>query len=128
MDLENLGHGGRAADVSHGLPGQGSSAEFSCGGIPRPSDNKDGDAGPFPAPACPGHRSHFGGGNPPPLTVPLMRHAGPLAYTERKAPCHRTVHQGGGPKGAAASRGGAEGDHGEGLRDIWGAAGKFDKV
>ena len=28
MDLDNLGHGGRTADVPHGLPGQGKPAEL----------------------------------------------------------------------------------------------------
>ena len=75
--------------------------------MPRPIGDKDGNAGPFPAPACPVHRGHFGGGKPPPPTVPPMRHAGPPAYTERKAPCNRTVRQGMGAKEAAASGGGA---------------------
>ena len=52
-DLENLGHGGRALDVSHGLPSQGRPAEITFGGIPRTSVKKDGDAGTFYAPACP---------------------------------------------------------------------------
>ena len=95
-ELENIGHGGRAADVSHGLPGQGKPAELPGGGIPRTSDNKEGDTGPFYAPACPGHRGNFGGGNPTPPTVPLMQYAGPLAYNERKENCHRTVRQGSG--------------------------------
>ena len=37
-------------------------------------------------------------GKHPPPTVPPMRHAGPLAYTEQKAPFQRTVRQGGGAK------------------------------
>ena len=123
MDLENLVHGGRAADVSHGLPGKGRPAELPCGGMPRTSIDEDGNAGPFPASEFPGHYGHFGGGKPPPPTVPLMRHDGPLAYTEQKAPCHRTVCHGSGAKEAAACIGRAEGEHGEGLQDIRGSAG-----
>ena len=59
-DLENLGHGGRADDVLHGIPGQGRLAELPCGGMPRPSGDKDGNAGTFTAPACPEHCGHFG--------------------------------------------------------------------
>ena len=65
-ELENLDHRGRAADVSHGLPGQGSPAELSGGGVYRKSGYKEGDAGTFSAPACPGNCGHFGGWNPPP--------------------------------------------------------------
>ena len=114
-DLENLGHGVRSADVLHGLPGQGRLAELPGGGMPRMSSDEEADAGTFSTPACTGHRGHFGGGKPPPPTVPPMRHAGPLAYTERKAPCHRTVRQGSRAKEAAVSGGGFEGEHGEGI-------------
>ena len=64
--LENIGHGGRASDISHVLPVQGRPAELSGGGMPRTISDKDGDAGPFSVPACPGHRGHFGGGKNPP--------------------------------------------------------------
>ena len=108
-DLENLGHGGRAVDVLHGRPGQRRPTELPSGGMPRSSGNEYGDAGPFTTPACPGHRGCSGGGKPPPPTVPLMRHAGPLADTERKAPCHISVCQVSGAKETAASGGGDEG-------------------
>ena len=61
--------------------------------MPRTSGDKDGNAGTFYAPACPGHCGHFGGGKHPPPTVPPMRHTGPLAYTERKLYCHLTMRQ-----------------------------------
>ena len=86
IDLEKLGHGGRAADLSHGIPGQGWPTELPSGGIPRPSGDEDGNACPFPTPACPGHRGHFGGEKRPPPTVPLIRHNGTLEYTGQKAP------------------------------------------
>ena len=76
---------------------------------------KDGYAGKFSALACPVHRGHFGGGKPPPPTVPPMRHDGPLAYTEHKAPCHRIVFQGGGAEEKAVSGLGIDVEHGEGL-------------
>ena len=93
MELEKLGHGGRAADVPHGLPGQGRPVDLPGGGMPSTSGDKDGDVGKFYAPACPGHRVHFGGRKDPPPTSPPMQHADPLAFTERKAPCHHTVRQ-----------------------------------
>ena len=106
-------NGGRATDFQNDLPVEGRPAELPGGGIPRTSDNKEGDTGPFYAPACPGHRGNFGGGKPPAPTVPPMRHAGPLSYTERKAPCHRTVRQGSGAKEAAVIGGGFDGEHGD---------------
>ena len=70
MELENLGHGGRAADIPHGFTRQGRPAELTGGGMPRTSGDKDGDAGKFYAPSCPGHRGHFGGSKHPPPTAP----------------------------------------------------------
>ena len=43
--------------------------------------NEDGNAGSFISPACTGYRHNFGGGKPPPPTVPPMRHPGILVYT-----------------------------------------------
>ena len=74
MDLENLSHSGRNADVPHVLPGQGRPAELPGGGIPRTSGDKDFDAGTFLNRHCPGHRGHFGGGEPLSPTVPSMQH------------------------------------------------------
>ena len=54
MDLENFGHGGRAADVLHFIPGQGRPTELPGGGMLRMSDDEDDGAGTFYAPACPG--------------------------------------------------------------------------
>ena len=59
MELENLGHGGRSAEV---LPDQGRPAELPGGGMLRTSSNEDVNAGKFYAPACPGHHVHFVGG------------------------------------------------------------------
>ena len=70
MELEKVVHGGRAADVLHGLPVQGSPAEMPSGGMPRTSGDEDGNAGTFYAPACPGHRGYFGEGKSPPPMVP----------------------------------------------------------
>ena len=81
--------------------------------MPRTSGDEEGDAGPFYAPACPGHRGHFGGGKPPPHMVPPMQHDGPLVNTERKAPYHRIVLQGRGVKEAAVSGGEVDVEHGE---------------
>ena len=46
-DLEKLGHGGRAADLSNGLSTQGSPAELPVGGMHGPSGNEDGNSGSF---------------------------------------------------------------------------------
>ena len=115
MELENLIQGGRSANVPHGLPCQGKTAEMPGRGMPRTSGDKYRNAGTFYAPACPGHRDHFEGGKHPPPTMTPMRYAGPLAYTKRKSPCHRTVRHGGGSEEAAVSGGRIEGEHGEGI-------------
>ena len=115
MQPENLGHGRKYVDIPYVLPGQGSPAELTGGGMPRTSGDKDGDASTFCAPACPGHLGSFGGGKHPPPMVTPMRHAGPLVYTKRKSPCHRTVCQGGGAEEVAVSGGLIEGEHGENL-------------
>ena len=93
-----------------------------------PSGDEDSDAGTLPAPACPGHRGHSGGGKPPPPTVHPMQHSGPLAGTERQTPCHRSVRQGIRVEEAAASGGGAEVELGEDLRGIRGAAGECNII
>ena len=97
-DMENIGHRGRAADISHGLPGQGRPAELSGGEMPRTSGDEDGNVGPFSVPAYPVHCGHFGGGKPPPPTVPPMQHDCLLLYTEWKAHSHHTMSQGRGVK------------------------------
>ena len=71
-ELENLGHGGIATDISHGISVQGRPADLPGRGMPGPSGDEDGDAGPFPIPACPVHRGHSRGGKPFPLTVHPM--------------------------------------------------------
>ena len=119
MDMENLDHGGRTADVTHDLTDQGRPTEMPGGGIPRTSGDEDGNAGTFYAPECTGKYGHFGGEKPPPPTVPLVRHTGHLMYTEQKAPCHRTVRQGSGSEEKEVSGGGIEGEHGEGLSGLW---------
>ena len=90
-DLENPGRGGRATDFTNDIPGKGKPAELPGGGMPRPSSEEDGNTGALPAPSCPQHRGHSVGGKPPPPTVCLMRHAGPLASPERQAPCYSPV-------------------------------------
>ena len=55
-----------------------------------------------------------------------MRHDGPLACIEQKAPCHRTVRQGGGAEEKAVSREGIEEELGEGLPGLWITFGKCD--
>ena len=121
-ELENPGHRGGATDISNGLPGQGRPLELTGGGMPGPSGNEDGDAGTLPPPERPRHRGHFGVGKPPPPKVHLMRHAGPLAGTERQAPCHSSVRQGSGAEEEVASGGGARVELREVLRVILGAA------
>ena len=57
-----------------------------------------------------------------------MRHAGPLACVERKAPCHRKVRQGGGAEEKEVIRRGIEGELGEGLSGLRITFGKCDGV
>ena len=123
-ELENIGHGGRSAGLSDGISGQGRPADLPGGGMTGPSSDEDGDAGSLTIPACPGHHGHYGGGKPPSPTVNPMRHTGPPAVTECQAPCHSSVCQRRGAKEAAASRGRAKGELGEGLISIQGASGK----
>ena len=82
MELENIGHRGKAAYLPYDLTGQGRPMEMPGGGMTRTSGNKDVDASTFYAPACPEHCNNFGGRKHLPPTVPLMQHASPLAYTE----------------------------------------------
>ena len=96
--------------------------------MPGTSNDEDGDAGTFFAPASTGSCGNFGGGKPPPPTVPLMQHAGPLAYVEHKAPCHRTVCQGGEAEEKAVSGEGVKGELREGLSGLWRTFGKCDGV
>ena len=97
-------------------------------GMPGTIDDEDGDAGPFSAPACPGHRGHFGGVKPPPPMVPPMQHSGPLECIDQKAPFCRTVRQGGGAKEKAVSGGRIEIKLGEGLSGLWRTFVKCDGV
>ena len=92
------------------------------------SGDKDGDAGPFSAPECLGHRGNFLGGKHSPPTVPPMRCAGPLACIERKAPCQCTVCQGGGVEEKAVRGGGILGELREGLSGLWRTFEKCDGV
>ena len=96
--------------------------------MPGTSGDGDADAGPFSAPACPGHRGNFGGGKPPPHTVPLMQHSGTLDYVERKAPFNRTLPRGGGAEEKAVSGERIEGELGESLSGLWRTFGKCDGV
>ena len=74
------------------------------------SGEKDGNAGTFYVLACPVYCGHFGGVKPPPPTVPQMRHAGPLAYSKRKAPLQRPVRHRCGEEEKATSGGGTAED------------------
>ena len=51
-----------------------------------------------------------------------MQHAIALDYTEREAPHHHPVRQGGGEQAQTAGGGGATGEFGEGLPGLWGTA------
>ena len=81
--------------------------------MPRTSSDKDGDAGTFYAPACPGYHGRFKGRKYPSHTVPLMQHTGHLTYTEQKESFQRTVRQVSGAEEAAVSGGLVEGEQGE---------------
>ena len=51
-----------------------------------------------------------------------MRHSGSLTFTEREAPCHRPVRQGGGDEAQTAGGGGSVGESREGLPGLRGTA------
>ena len=84
----------------------------------RLSGNEDGNAGALPAPACPRHRGHYGGGKPSPPTLRPMRRTGPSEGPEQQAPCHGPVYQRSGTEEAAARGGRDAGELGAGLRGI----------
>ena len=113
--MENPRRGVRATDFQNDLPVEGRPAELPGGGMPGPSDNEDGNAGALPAPACPQHRGHSGGGKPPPPTVRPMRHYVPLTGPERQALFHNPVCQGSGAEDAASRRGRDKGELRAGL-------------
>ena len=92
------------------------------------SGNKDGDAGTFFPPACPGYRHHSVGGKPPPPTVPPIQHAGAIVCTEQDSPCHIPVRQWGGKEEQTAGGRGAAGDFIEGLLGLRGTVGYYDIV
>ena len=54
----------------------------------------DGNAGPLPTPACPGHRDHTLGVQYPPPKVPPVQHYGALEGAERATYYHRSLFQG----------------------------------
>ena len=88
MELEDLSHKRRAAEISNGLPVQGRPIELPGGDMPGTRCNEYGDAGSPPIPACPGNCVNSGGWKPPLPTVHPMQHAGTPEGTEQKAPCH----------------------------------------
>ena len=115
MDLGSFIHWRKATDVPDGLTNQGRDAELSSGGLPRPGRDKDGDADALFQLTFPGYCNHFGGGKPPPPTVPPIQNASPIEGTKRQGPRHRTVRKGSGTKEVSEGGGGVEGEHGEGL-------------
>ena len=93
--------------------------ELTGWGFSRTSIDEDRDAGTFSSQAFPVYCGHFGGGKPPPPTVPPMRNAGTLMCSEREAPLHLPVRQGGGVEEKASGGGGTAGDIGEGISGLW---------
>ena len=113
--MENPVRRGRATYFPNDIPGKGSPAELPGGGMPGPSGDKDINAGALPAPECPQHRDHPGGGKLPSPTVCLMLHAGPPTGPEQQAPGHSLVCQGSGAEEVAACGCGDEGEFRAGL-------------
>ena len=52
-----------------------------------------------------------------------IQYDGELEYTEKEAPRHRPVRQGGGEEAQTAGGGGVSGEFGEGLTGLWGITG-----
>ena len=116
--MDNPDREGRATDFLNDFPGEGRPAELTGGGMPGPIGDEDSNADALPAPECPRHCSHPGGGKLTPPMVRPLRHDVPPTGPEQKAPCHGTVCQGSGTEEAAARGGGEKGELGAGLRGI----------
>ena len=84
--MENLSRRGRATEFPNDFTGKRRPAEMPGGGMPGPSGKEDGNAGALPAPECPRHHGHSGGGKLPPPMVRPMQHYGPPAGPERQTP------------------------------------------
>ena len=67
-------------------------------------------------PTRPGHHGDTGGGQPPPPTVPSVKHSGAVAVPEPDAPLHATVQEVGIAEATALGRGGGKGSHLKGVQ------------
>ena len=101
VELGSLSHGRRTTNTSAGFTNQGRAKELPCGGMRRKVWDTDSDVDSFLQPACPGHRDNLGGGKPPTPKVLMMRHADPVAGTQRETPRHRDVQERGGTEETA---------------------------
>ena len=96
--------------------------------MPGPSNDKDGDAGSLPIPACLGHCCHSVRGNPPHPRLTQCDVLVPRKALSGRHPATTQCARGAEQKEAAASGVGAEGELGIGLQGIQGAVGKCDGV
>ena len=113
--MDHNGHGEWAPELPDILFSKGETAEMPRGGVPRESDDKDGNAGALCAPACPRHRGDPGGRKLPPPTVHPVRHAGPPEGAEQEVPGDHAVPQGSGKEYMATGRDIDKGELGAGV-------------
>ena len=76
--------------------------------------------------SCTGHCGDTGGGQPPPPTVPSVRHAGAMVVIDRYAWAHGSMQEGGGAKLKTPGSGGEEGSHIQGVQRVWTSLGDGD--
>ena len=108
----------RSTNLQYGFPNCMGGKELSYRGVSGTVGDADGNASPFPTPACLEHRDHNRGGKPPPPTVPPLQNYGALEGTERETYYYLSVCQGIITEEAAAEGRGYARERGEGLSGL----------
>ena len=103
-----------AQDIRNEFP-KGKKSAVPGGGMPGGVCDTSGDAGALRAPARPQHRGDFGGGQPPPTTVPLVRPPGIQEGAQWVPPGDKLVQNGGGTQNSETRGSGGRGSNGEGV-------------
>ena len=96
--------------------------------MPRPSGNEDDDAGELPAPACPIHRGHSGGGKPPHPRCTLCDMMVPRRALNGRHLATAHCTRGEERKRRRLAEAEPEGEIGEGPQGIGGAAGERNDI
>ena len=85
----------------------------------RPGGDADDHEDALLASARPGNCGHTGGGQPPPPTVPFVRHSDAVTVPEQVAPVQITVQEGVGAEVTAVGGGGLKGGHLMVVQRLW---------